>query len=97
MGAAWSPVRGLTLGGLVLGAVAVAAAQAGVQRAAEALVVQDGERVEADAGLVVELPTVGHVAAAHRAVGTLALEARVEAWWWWWGTGVRAPPPGQSR
>lgn len=92
-------MRGLTLGGLVLGAVAVAAAQAGVQRAAEALVVQDGERVEADAGLVVELPTVGHVAAAHRAVSTLALEARVEAWWWWWwgGTGVRAPPPGQSR
>lgn len=78
-------MRGLTLGGLVLGAVAVAAAQAGVQRAAEALVVQDGERVEADAGLVVELPTVGHVAAAHRAVSTLALEARVEAWWWWWG------------
>lgn len=71
----------LTFGGLVLGAVAVVAAQAGVQRAAEALVVQDGERVEADARLVVELPAVGHVAAAHRPIRTLALEARVEAWW----------------
>lgn len=79
--ATWSPVCGLTLGGLVLGAVAVAAAQAGVQRAAESLVVQDGKRIEADACLMVELPTVRHVAATHRAVGTLALEARVEAWW----------------
>lgn len=76
-------MSGLTFGGLVLGAVSVVAAQAGVQGAAEALVVQDGERVEADARLVVEFPTVGHVAAAHCPISTLALKARVEAWWWW--------------
>lgn len=84
-GATPSPVCALTLGGLVLGAVAVAAAQAGVQRAAEALVVQNGEWVEADAGLMVELSTMGNVAAAHCPISTLALEARVEAWkgcWW---------------
>lgn len=72
----------LTFGGLVLSPVAIVAAQAGVQRATEALVVQDGEWVEADARLMVELPTVGHVAAAHRPISTLALEARVEACRW---------------
>lgn len=71
---------GLTLGGLVLGAVAVVAAQAGVERAAEALVVEHGERVEADARLVVELSTVRHVAAAHRPVRLLTVETRVDPW-----------------
>lgn len=81
-GTAVSPVSGLTFGGLVLRAVTVVAAQAGVQRAAEALVVQDGERVKADTRLMVELATVRNVATAHRPIGALALKARVEAWWW---------------
>lgn len=68
-------MNGLTFCGFVLSAVAIVAAQAGVQRATEPLVVQDGKRVEADARLVVELPTVGHVAAAHCPISTLALEA----------------------
>lgn len=52
-----------------------------MQWAAEALVVQDGEWVEADARLMVKLPTVGDVAAAHRPISTLALETRVESCW----------------
>lgn len=58
----------LTLGRLVLGAAAVVAAQAGVERAAETLVVERGERVEADARLVVKLAAVQDVAATHLAL-----------------------------
>lgn len=58
----------LTLGGSLLGAAAVVAAQAGVERAAEALVVKNGEGVEADARLVVKLATVWDVAATHLAI-----------------------------
>lgn len=60
-----SGARSLTFGGLGFGSVAVAAAQAGVQRAAESLVVKDGERVEANARFVVELPAVRDVTASH--------------------------------
>lgn len=56
----------LTLSGFVLGAVV--AAQAGVERAAEALVVKNCEGVEADARLVVKLATVWDVAATHLAL-----------------------------
>lgn len=71
---------GLTFGGLVLGAAAVATAQAGVQRTAEALVVENGERVEAEARFVVELPTVRDVAALHRALRLLTVETGVNPW-----------------
>lgn len=67
-------MRSLTLGGLVLGAAAVVAAQAGVEWAAEALVVEYSKGVKADARLVVELATVGDVAAAHGALGLLTVE-----------------------
>lgn len=69
----------LTIGGLVLGAVAVVAAQAGVERAAEALVVEHGERIEADARLMVELSAVRDVTAAHCPVCLLTVETRVDA------------------
>lgn len=63
----------------MLGAAAVVAAQAGVQRAAEALVVEHSEGVEADARLVVELAAVRDVAAAHLAPRLLAVETRVNS------------------
>ena len=44
------------------------AAQAGMERAAEALVVEQGERVEADARLVVKLAAVRDVAATDLAL-----------------------------
>lgn len=72
-------MRSLTLGGLVLGAAAVAAAQAGVEWAAEALVVEHSEGVEADARLVVELAAVRDVAATHRALRLLTVETRVNS------------------
>lgn len=64
----------------MLGAAAAAAAQAGVQRAAESLVVKHRERVEADARFVVELTTVRDVTASHRALRLLAVETRVNSW-----------------
>lgn len=51
-----------------------------MQRAAEALVVEHGERVEADARFVVELPTVGDVAAPQRALRLLTVETGVNSW-----------------
>lgn len=72
--------RSLTFAGLVLGAAAAAAAQAGVQRAAESLVVKHRERVEADARFVVELTTVRDVTAPHRALQLLTVETRVNSW-----------------
>ena len=62
------------------------AAEAGVQWAAEAALVEHAERVEAGAGLVVQLPTVGHVAApqrspqSRRTLGLLTDEAGVDVW-----------------
>lgn len=73
-------VGSLTFGGLGFGPVAVAAAQAGVQRAAESLVVEHGERVEADARFVVELTAVRHVTASHRALRLLTVETGVNPW-----------------
>lgn len=61
-------LQSLTLGGLVLGAAAVVAAQAGVEWTAKALVVEHSERVEADARFVVKLAAVWDVAATHRAL-----------------------------
>lgn len=58
----------LTLGGFVLGAAAVVAAQAGMQRAAETLVVKNGQGVESNAWFVVKLATVWDVAAAQLAL-----------------------------
>lgn len=52
----------------MLGAAAVVAAQAGVKRAAEALVVEHREGIEADARLVIKLATVWDVAATQNAV-----------------------------
>lgn len=75
-----SEVRRLTFGGLGFASVAVAAAQAGVQRAAESLVVKHGERVEANARFVVELTTVRDVTASHRALRLLTVEAGVNSW-----------------
>lgn len=51
-----------------------------MQRAAEALVVEHGERVEADARFVVELPAVGDVAASQRALRLLTVETGVNSW-----------------
>lgn len=51
-----------------------------MQRAAEALVVEHGERVEADARVVVELAAVGDVAAAQRALRLLTVETGVNSW-----------------
>lgn len=73
-------MRSLTFGGLGFGSVAVAAAQAGVQRAAEPLVVKHGERVEANARFVVELTTVRDVTASHRALRLLTVETGVNSW-----------------
>lgn len=64
----------LTLGGLVLGAAAIVAAQAGVEWAAEALVVKYSKGVKADACLVVELATVGNMAATYGALRLLTVE-----------------------
>lgn len=61
-------LQSLTFGGLLLGAAAVVAAEAGVEWTAEALVVEHSEGVEAAARLVVELAAVLDVAATHRAV-----------------------------
>lgn len=72
-------VNRFTFGGLLLGAAAVVAAHAGVERTAEALVVEHGERVEADTRLVVELPAVRDVAAAHGPLRLLTLETRVDS------------------
>lgn len=72
-------MQSCTFGGLVLGAAAVVAAQAGVERAAEALVVEHGERVEADARLVVKFAAVRDVAATHGAVRLLTVETRVDS------------------
>lgn len=72
-------LRFLTLGGFVLGAAAVVAAQAGVERAAEALVVEQREGVEADARFVVELAAVWDVAATHLALRLLTGETRVNS------------------
>lgn len=69
----------LTFGRLVFGARAVVAGEAGVEGAAEPLVVKHRERVEADAGLVVELAAVHDVAAAHLALRLLAGEAGVDS------------------
>ena len=66
-----------TLGGAGLGTAGVVAAPAGVQRAAEALVVEDREGVRTHAGLVVELPTMQHCAAAHHPLPLLTGEAHV--------------------
>ncbi len=63
----------------MLGAAAVVAAQAGVQRTAEALVVEHSERVEADAGLVVKLSAVWDVTATHGALRLLTVETRVDS------------------
>lgn len=68
----------LTFGRLVFGARAKVAAEAGMQGAAEPLVVEHRERVEADAGLVVELAAVYDVAAAHLALRLLTGEAGVD-------------------
>lgn len=54
------------------------AAQAGVKRAAEALVIKHSEWVWADAGLVVKFATVRDVAATHRTVCLLTYETRVD-------------------
>lgn len=70
-----SVVRRLTFSGSELGAGVVVAAEAGVQRAAEALVVECGKWVVADAGLVVELTAVRHVTAAHLPLQLLTDEA----------------------
>ena len=72
-------LQSLTFGGLLLAAAAVVAAQAGVERTAEALVVEHSERVEADARLVVKLATVLDVAATHRVVRLLTVETRVNS------------------
>lgn len=66
-------------GRLLLGAAAVVAAQTGVERTAEALVVEHSERVEADARLMVKLAAVLDVAATHRAVRLLTVETRVNS------------------
>lgn len=71
--------QSLTLGGLLLGAAAVVAAQAGVERTAEALVVEHSEGVETDARLVVKLAAVWDVAATHRALRLLTVETRVNS------------------
>lgn len=60
-------------------AAAVVAAEAGVERAAETLVVEHGEGTEADALLVVKFAAVGDMAAAHLALRLLASETRVDA------------------
>lgn len=70
-------LHSLTFGGLVLGAGAVMAAEAGVERTAEALVVEHSEGVEADARLVVKLAAVLDVAATHIALRLLTVETRV--------------------
>lgn len=75
-----SEARGLTFGGLGFASVAIAAAQAGVQRAAESLVVKHAERVEANARFVVELSTVGDVTAPHRTLRLLTVKTGVNAW-----------------
>lgn len=67
-------LQSLTFGGLLLGAAAVVAAQAGVERTAEALVIEHSERVEADARFVVKLAAVLDVAATHRAVRLLTVK-----------------------
>lgn len=72
-------LRSLTLSGLVLGAAAVVATQAGVEWAAEALVVEHSERVEADARLVVKLAAVWDVAATQSALRLLTVETRVNS------------------
>ena len=58
------------------------AAEAGVQGAAEAALVEHAERVEAGARLVVQLPAVGHVAAPQlrRTLRLLAGEAGMDVW-----------------
>lgn len=53
------------------------AAEAGVERTAEALVVEHSEGVEADARLVVKLAAVLDVAATHIALRLLTVETRV--------------------
>lgn len=68
-----------TLGGLVLGAAAVVAAQAGVKWATEAFVVEHGERTEANTRLMVKLATVWDVAASHLALRLLTCETRVDS------------------
>jgi len=55
------------------------AAQAGVKRAAEALVVEHSEGVEADTRLVVKLSALWDVAAPRGAVRLLAGETRVNS------------------
>lgn len=54
------------------------AADAAVQRAAEAPALEHGEREPPQAGVVVELPALRHDAALHVARALLAHEARVD-------------------
>lgn len=70
-------LHSLTFGGLVLGTGPVVAAEAGVERTAEALIVEHSEGVEADARLVVKLAAVLDVAATHVALRLLTVETRV--------------------
>lgn len=53
----------LTFSGPGLGAGAVVAAEAGVERAAEALIVENRERVEANAGVMVKFAAVRNMTA----------------------------------
>lgn len=66
--------QSLTLSGLLLVAAVEVAAEAGVQRTAEALVVEHSEGVEADARLVVKLAAVLDVAATQSPTRLLTLE-----------------------
>lgn len=68
----------LTFGGFVLGAVV--ATQAGMEWAAETLVVENGEGVETDTGLVVKLATVWNVAATHLSLWLLTDETWMNPW-----------------
>lgn len=68
-----------TLGGFVLCAAAVVAAQASVKRAAEAFVVKNGEGVESDTRLVVKFATVWDVAAPHLSVRLFTDKTRVNS------------------
>lgn len=70
----------LTIGGLVLGAAAIVAAQAGVVWTAEALVIKHSEGAEANTRLVVKLAAVRHVAATHLTVRLFTGETWVNSW-----------------
>lgn len=70
--------RVCTFRGPRVGGVRGVAADAAVQRAAEAPALEHGEREPPQAGVVVELPALRHDAALHVARALLAHEARVD-------------------